>query len=83
MQFDALRIYQTDKHIIFQGILVVDETTYYGKIYTDLNGTYLGYKFKSETQTSPDNDYESEVIEIFLKLAAEQLNSDNEKHDEY
>jgi hypothetical protein len=82
MTFDAMKIYTTDKYIVFQGPLEIEYTTYYGKIYTDLDGKYLGYRFKSESGTKPDEDYESDIIEVFLKLASEQLNQDNEQ-DEY
>jgi hypothetical protein len=83
MVFDAMKIYTTDKYIVFQGRFEVDETTYYGKIYADLEGNYLGHKFKSENQTTPDEDYEKETIDAFLQVAVQELNSDNEQNNEY
>ena len=83
MTFDALKIYYTDKYIVFQGMLQIEYTTYYGKIYSDLNGEYAGHRFKSETQTTPDEDYEPGDIEAFLTVAVQQLNEDNEQNNEY
>ena len=83
MTFDVMKIYTTDKYIIFQGRFEVGETTYYGKIYTDLDGKYLGHRFKSEGQTTPDEDYEKESIDAFLQIAVQELNSDNEQNNEY
>jgi hypothetical protein len=83
MTFDVMKIYTTDKYIIFQGTLEVDKTTYYGKIYADLDGKYLGYRFKSENQTTPEEDYEKETIDAFLQIAVQELNSDNEQNNEY
>jgi len=64
-------------------MLQIEYTTYYGKIYSDLNGEYVGHRFKSETQTTPDEDYEPGDIEAFLTVAVQQLNKDNEQQDEY
>lgn len=83
MTFDVLKIYYTDKYIVFQGMLQIEYTTYYGKIYSDLNGEYVGHRFKSETQTTPDEDYEPGDIDAFLTVAVQQLNEDNEQQDEY
>ena len=83
MTFDVMKIYTTDKYIIFQGRFEVGETTYYGKIYADLDGKYLGHRFKSEGQTTPDEDYEKESIDTFLQIAVQELNSDNEQNNEY
>jgi len=83
MKFDLLKIYTTDKYIVFQGMLEIEYTTYYGKIYADLNGKYMGYAFKSETQNRPDEDYDVDAIDAFLQVAVQQLNQDNEQQDEY
>ena len=83
MTFDVSKIYETDKYIVFQGILQVEYTTYYGKMYADLNGEYLGYRFKSESSSTPEDDYEKDIIDAFCKVAVETLNSDNEQNNEY
>lgn len=83
MSFELSKIYFTDKYLIFQGTLEVGDTQYYGKIFTDPNGEYLGNKFKSENQTSPNDDYESTPIDAFLTVAAQQLNQDDQQNNEY
>ena len=83
MAFDLTKIYKTDKYIVFQGMLEIEYTTYYGKIFVDMEGNYAGYKFKSEGETTPNEDYEHYIIDAFCKAAVEQLNLDNEDQNEY